>query len=151
MKVKIIFFFLIINSFLYSQTIDHILFEYDTAGNQIKRYTIDINAGRPANEIVKEIENITDEDLISSDLYDDITYYPNPVKETLFVKWENKSDEFVTSVFLYSLSGQSVQNFTSLRDKETLNVPFDTLPQGLYTLMFEYSSGKQKTLKIIKN
>ncbi len=151
MKIKIIFSFLIINSFLYSQTIDHILFEYDTAGNQIKRYTIDINAGRPANEIIKEIKDITNDDLISSDIYDDISYYPNPVKEILFVKWENKNNEFVNSVNLYSLSGQSVKIYTNLKGLDTLNVPFDNLPQGLYTLMLEYSNGKQKTLKIIKN
>lgn len=151
MNSKLIFLLLLVNSFMHSQTIDHILFEYDTAGNQIKRYTIDINPGRISNQVVKDIENLKSEDLITSDIYNDISYYPNPVKETLYVKWNNKLDEYVTSVSLFSISGQSVKNFTNLKNIETLNVSFDSLPQGLYTLSFEYSSGKQKTLKIIKN
>ncbi|MBC8883871.1 T9SS type A sorting domain-containing protein [Flavobacterium piscinae] len=151
MKIKFIFFFLLINSFFYSQTIDHILFEYDSAGNQIKRYTIDINAGRPANGITKEIEDITKDDLILSDVYDDISYYPNPVKEILYVKWINKNNEFVNSVHLYSVSGQSVKIYTNLKGTDALSVPFDNLPQGLYTLALKYSTGEEKTLKIIKN
>ncbi|WP_026712105.1 T9SS type A sorting domain-containing protein [Flavobacterium filum] len=151
MNLKLIFLFLLLSNLLHSQTIDHILFEYDTAGNQIKRYTIDLNTGRSTNDFVKNTEDITKEDMILSDIYEDISYYPNPVKETLFIKWENNDFEYVTSIKLNSLSGQSLKSFTNLKGSVTLNIPFENLPHGLYTLVLEYSNGKQKTLKIIKN
>lgn len=143
--------FLFLHNLSYSQTIDHILFDYDAAGNQIKRYTIDLNAGRASNEVVKDISELSENELIKADIYEDISYYPNPVKEELYIKWVNVNSVYVSSIFIYSLSGQLVNNYSGLKDTTSMIVPFGTLPPGIYTIFLEYSNGETKTLKIVKN
>lgn len=69
----------------YSQ--NKILFEYDTAGNQIQR-VLCINCEPGRGRIAqnkKEITELTSEDLIKTYPGDLISYYPNPVKEELYL------------------------------------------------------------------
>jgi hypothetical protein len=141
---------LLICCYLSAQTIDHILFDYDAAGNQIKRYVVDITPGKETDSLTKNIEELTEADLIEADIYNDIKYYPNPVKEQLYVRWTNLPDLYVTGAELFSLSGQSIEHFKIEKGSAELTVAFEKYPQGLYTLVLVYSNAERKTLKIIK-
>jgi hypothetical protein len=151
MKAIKLFVFLFVYNLSYSQTIDHIQFDYDTAGNQIKRYTIDVNPGRNSTDSIKEKDELVEEDFIKTDIYQDISYYPNPVKEELYIKWENTNSIYVNSISIYTLTGQLIKTYSNLKNRNTMDVSFNSLPQGFYTLILVYSNNEQKTLKIIKN
>jgi len=128
---------------------NEILFDYDTAGNQIKRYAI--NMARATNsDSIKNIEDLVEEDLLKSDIYEDVKYYPNPVKEELFVKWVMSENKFVERVDLYSLTGQLLTSRNKLAKENTISIQFTGYPEGMYNLVLLYSDGEQKTLKVIK-
>ena len=86
---------------------DKILFSYDNAGNQIKR-ELCINCpsgtGKTTNVKPKEIIALTEDDLQKFFPDDLISYYPNPVKEELYLKWELKDENLVNSIQVYGLN-----------------------------------------------
>ena len=107
MKRTLLFLLLFLSSLSFGQKI---AFNYDDAGNQIQRYICTSCHSRKTNDTdYKTPESLTDKDLIKDDLYGQISYYPNPVKEELYVKWHNKVDNQVTKIELYSISGQLVK------------------------------------------
>jgi hypothetical protein len=81
---------------------------------------------------------------------DVISYYPNPVKEELFLKWELNDDKKVSEVELYSLSGQLVGAYSKLDKDNSFVMSFQQYPQGIYSLILLYTNGEKKSLKIIK-
>ncbi|TBX68332.1 T9SS type A sorting domain-containing protein [Flavobacterium silvisoli] len=133
------------------QTMDNIVFDYDAAGNQIKRYLIDTNGDRQSSKPVKDANDIVESDFIKADIYDDIKYYPNPVKEELYLSWQLVNDTKVLSMQLYTLNGQFIQKFDKLESTNTYAISFRDLPQAIYSLVLNYSNGEQKSLKIIKH
>ena len=134
----------------YSQ--NKLLFEYDTAGNQIKRSIcincLNRNAITPDKP--KEIPMLEAKDLIKSEPEDTFSYYPNPVKEELYIKWELLNDNKVTEIQLYSLSGQMLKSIPKLENQNSESITFQEYPSGIYSVLIIYSNGEQKTLKIIK-
>jgi hypothetical protein len=126
-----------------------IVFEYDTAGNQIKR-EICINCTNPAAKTPKEVTNIKPEDLQKSFPDDVISYYPNPIKEELYLKWDLVNKASVTRASIYSLQGQEVKSYTKLDNTNSLIIPFQAMPNGVYTIILGYTDGEQKSIKIIK-
>lgn len=146
-----IFTFLLFLCCSISQAQPKLIFSYDTAGNQITR-TICISGSctsKPAKEI-KEIEALAEEDLLKFSEEDFISYYPNPVKEELYLKWELVADKTVTSVYLYAMNGQVLKTYNNLKNGNTLNIPFLEYPTGTYLLVLVYNDGEQKTIKIVK-
>ncbi len=129
---------------------DHVQFDYDNAGNQIKRYLVDLD-NKQSPKPVKDTKDLVESDLIKADIYDDIKYYPNPVKEELYLKWELINDNKVQSISLYSLSGQLIKTVNNFEKDNTCTFPFRELPQAIYNLVLNYSNGEQKSLKIIKH
>ena len=129
---------------------DEILFDYDTAGNQIKRYFIDLSPRPAGNDSIKKIEDLVEKDLIKSDIYEDIQYYPNPVREELFVKWTLPENKFVERIDLYSISGQLLTSIKNLSKVNSTSIHFSSYPEGMYDLVLLYSDREQKTLKVIK-
>ena len=129
------------------QTPNVIAFDYDVAGNQIKRKPIYINSG-----VYKTTNNAipTSNELIKSDLYADISYYPNPVKEELFLKWLNPEKGYVMKLKLSNMNGQLLKQYEVSKTIEEITIDFQSYPQGFYTLILFYNNGEQKTLKIIK-
>lgn len=127
-----------------------VAFDYDVAGNQIKRNFIYVASGiyRQTNQPIEQ--NNSKEELIESDIFSDILYYPNPVQSELFLKWKNTDVNFVDRIELYSLSGQLIKNISSIKGVEETTVDFQSLPSGYYNLLLVYSSGEAKDLKIIK-
>lgn len=132
------------------QTMDHVVFDYDNAGNQVKRHLVDLDSKQNTMP-VKDIKDITESDLIKADIYDDIKYYPNPVKDELYLKWELVNDNKVRSISLYNLNGQLLRTVNNLEKDNSYTFSFQQLPQGIFNLILNYSTGEKKSLKIIKH
>jgi hypothetical protein len=130
---------------------DKIVFDYDAAGNQVKRYLcINCPSTTGKNTKPKEVIALKEEDLQKFFPEDVISYYPNPVKEELFLKWELANDNTVSSLQIYDLNGRSLQSYVNLEKVNVKTIPFQTYPSGTYLIILFYSSGEQKSIKIIK-
>lgn len=134
----------------YSQ-IPRLHFEYDAAGNQISRY-LDLlsESTKTSNETPKEIAELKEEDLLKFSPDDIISYYPNPVREELYLKWELINENKVTSIEVFSINGQRVNLYANLEKENTKNIPFQEYPQGSYLVLLNYTNGEQKSITILK-
>jgi hypothetical protein len=121
---------------------DKILFSYDTAGNQVLR-EICLNCTTSKN--VKAIKDLKEEDL---QLIDQISYYPNPVSEELYLNWELVDEKKVSQLQVLSMSGQILKTIAPEKGQFTLG--FQGYPSGVYFIVFSYNNGEQKTIKILK-
>lgn len=136
----------------YSQ--NKILFKYDASGNQEKRslcINCPSNLGKDGTVISKDVSEITDADLIKAFPEDNISYYPNPVKEELYLKWELIDGNKVSEIQIYSLTGQLVGSYNKLENTNEKILYFQKYPQGMYDVLLVYTNGEQKSIKIIKN
>jgi hypothetical protein len=133
---------------LFSQVPDKIYFEYDVAGNQVVRYTCAncINS----NQESKEFADLIEEDLIKSFSGDLISYYPNPVKEELYVKWEIIANNLVKEIALYDFNSRLIFKKDKLKDINNCVLNFSTYPKGVYLAVLTYNNGDIKTIKIAK-
>lgn len=131
------------------QQLNSIAFDYDAAGNQIKRYLIYISANRLANPD-NPIKDIKEEDLVKADIYDDIKYYPNPVRETLYVEWSAIESNPVSQILIYNMAGQVLKSYTDVKANTNAIIDFQNYPQGFYTVQLVYGNGENKTLKVVK-
>ncbi|TGD59903.1 T9SS type A sorting domain-containing protein [Flavobacterium humi] len=125
-------------------------FDYDAAGNQILRQLCTNCHSKNSNGPSKEIADIKEEDLQKFYPEDVISYYPNPVKEQLYLKWELINNNKMNTIQLYALSGQLLKLYDKLENTDNYTMSFQNLPQGLYTLLLSYTNGEQKSIKIIK-
>ena len=138
---------------LFSQAQDKIIFDYDLAGNQINRelcLSANCNGTGYKTTAPKEITALKDEDLEKFSPEDVISYYPNPVKEELYLKWELAADKTVKNIQLFDLNGRVLQNYGNLDKSNSLNIPFLNYPVGTYLVVLVYNDGEQKTIKIVK-
>ena len=126
-----------------------ITFSYDAAGNQITRILC-INCLSKSVEEIKEIEAITQDDLLQFSEKDFISYYPNPVKEELYLQWQLVLYNYVTSIQLYSMTGQVLRTYNQNQHDTSLTIPFQTYPSGIYLVLMSYKDGEEKSIKIIK-
>ncbi|AWK06339.1 T9SS C-terminal target domain-containing protein [Flavobacterium crocinum] len=148
MKRLITLTFFAVYAVTYSQ--QKITFTYDLAGNQtIRTLCLTGCSSKPAREI-KEIEAVVDEDLQQFFPGDNISYYPNPVKEELYLKWESVDLNMLSSALIYSVSGQLLRSYNNLENLNTLNVSFAEYSQGVYLIALKYKNGDEKSIKIIK-
>ena len=131
-KLTLTLFLFLICSQLNAQTVD---FLYDAAGNQIKR-SYCTGCSRVSNT-VKDYKKLTDSDMDKFFPDDVISYYPNPVKDELFLKWDLINDNKVTSIDIININGQTVKNFNNIEENTFVNL--------------NYSSGEHKSITIIKN
>lgn len=142
---------LFLGASLFTKAQDKITFDYDDAGNQIKReLCLSCNKANYKTKVPKEIVALKEEDLQKFFPEDVISYYPNPVKEELYLKWELVGDKSVTTIYLYDFNGRVLQNYGNLEKSNTLNIPFFNYPVGTYLVILVYNNGKQKTIKIVK-
>lgn len=147
---KIFILSLLLYSFI-SQAQDRITFSYDNAGNQIQRLLcINCSSSKMIDEKVKEITALEENDLLKFSEQDLISYYPNPVKEELYLKWELIEGNAVSSIQVYGLNGQVLQSFSNLSKKNNQNIAFQSYPTGMYAVILFYKNGEQKSIKIVK-
>ena len=132
-----------------SQAQTKIKFSYDTAGNQTSRILC-VDCPPETGKQIKEIEALVDEDLEKFSEEDVISYYPNPVKEELYLKWELTDDNYVTSIQVFSMTGQVLSTYQGTKNSNTQNILFQSYPSGVYVVLLNYKSGDPKTIKIIK-
>jgi hypothetical protein len=147
MKKYLLLVFLSFSLFSKAQT--KIKFSYDNAGNQTSRILC-IGCPPETGKQVKEVEALVDEDLEKIEGEDMISYYPNPVKEELYLKWELTDENYVTSIQLFSLTGQVLKTFPGTKNTNTQNILFQSYPSGVYVVLVNYKSGAPKSFKIIK-
>jgi hypothetical protein len=148
MKEKLLFFCLFLCLSAYSQQ-NKITFNYDPAGNQTFRvYCLAGCSAKPSKEI-KEIEALVEEDMQKFFPEDNISYYPNPVKEEFYIKWEFLENK-VSSIYVYGSTGQALKSFSNLENNANQNISFQQYPTGIYLVVLNYSNGEKKTIKIIK-
>jgi hypothetical protein len=127
-----------------------IVFKYDSAGNQTQRSFVFGAVSKQSNVPLKEIVALEEEDLEKFFPEDVISYYPNPVREELFLKWELTNDVFVKGLQVYNFNGQILKSYSQSERGNTQTIPFQGYPSGVYLIILEYNNGDQKTIKIIK-
>lgn len=130
---------------------DRITFSYDDAGNQeLRRVCFGCTSWKTTNDTPKEISALKEEDFIKFFSEDIISYYPNPVREELYLKWELIDNNLVKSVEVCSVSGQVIKSYSRLESVNTRTISFQEYPSGVYVVVLFYSNGENKSIKIIK-
>lgn len=125
-------------------------FEYDVAGNQISR-KLCINCITTSNkEYPKTIEEVQEEDYLKFTPQDVISYYPNPVQEILFLKWDLINNNQVEKIEIYSITGQFTSSIKNLSQTSQIEIPFQNYPIGNYLVILHFANQDQKTIKITK-
>lgn len=148
---KIFLFTILLFCFAMNGQIDRIMFDYDQAGNQIKRYWCSgCNARQSNNQSPKELEELEAVDMQKFHPEDEFMYFPNPVKEELFLKWPLQEGKKLKNISVYNLSGQLVKQYTNLEMQESQNIPFSSYPVSTYILVLKYTNGEQKSINIFK-
>lgn len=127
-----------------------IRFEYDITGNQVKREYCYGCTARTSNNSIKNIAELRQEDLKKFSPNDVISYYPNPVKEELFLKWEILENNSVKSIEIYSLNGNLLKRIENTNNLNNYNTSFQNYPEGIYIVNLNYSNGDVKSIKILK-
>ncbi|MBP6754920.1 MAG: T9SS type A sorting domain-containing protein [Bacteroidia bacterium] len=149
MKTK---FSLIIILFIFYSNLNaqqKIHFDYDTAGNQITREFCLTCLAKTSNP-AKSISDLDEKDLQKFHFDDNFSFYPNPVKEELFLKWDNSSEIKLQTIKLYSLNGSLLKSFENQMTLNNNNILFKEYPNGIYIIELMYDNGEAKTIKIIK-
>lgn len=127
-----------------------IKFEYDSAGNQTRRYVCLCGAKSANDSIIKTKETLVEKDMIQDVEYEQLSYYPNPVLEELYIKWSDKTNNPIVEMQLYSMSGQLLQTKKGIKQGELTSVSFHNYATGIYNLILIRLNGERKTLKIVK-
>lgn len=146
--------YLLVLIILFSMAIEaqpkKITFTYDNAGNQVSRVLCLNCAGKKSDVISKETVAATEENLQKFFPEDVLSYYPNPVREELYLKWQLINETYVKSLTVYSFNGQKLKSYSQSDSSNSQTIPFQSFPTGVYLIILEYSSGEEKTIKIIK-
>ncbi|WP_163400398.1 T9SS type A sorting domain-containing protein [Flavobacterium fluviatile] len=142
--------FLMFVTFFLSAAQDKLTFSYDPlTGNQIVRaLCLNCQTQKPAKDAANEA--ITNEDLLQFSSEDVISYYPNPVKEELYLKWELTNDNSVSSIQITGITGQVLATYRNTATVDSFNIPFQSYSGGVYIVSLTYRNGAPKTIKIIK-
>jgi hypothetical protein len=141
----------IISNSCFAQVADRILFYYDAAGNQTQR-TLCINCfnSKSSEEPSKEIATLVEEDLIKFNTEDKISFYPNPVKENLYIKWDLINNNLVSKIEVFSINGKLVKTYSNLENERSESISFQEYPQGTYLVILNYSNNEKKSITILK-
>lgn len=138
MKNTFTFLFLIAFTFSFGQS--KLYFYYDDAGNQIQR-DLCINCPNKDLTTKEEIAPISE---------DNLSYYPNPVKQELNLSWQLIDNTTITAINVYNLNGQLIKIYTDTKTNTTQIIPFQDYPIGVYLVELMYSNNEQKAIKIVK-
>lgn len=123
---------------------DKVIFEYDLSGNQIVR-RICFSCSESKNS-----ENSSEDNLLKFFPEDIISYYPNPVKEELFLKWDLVDNNYVNEIQLFDINGRLVSTISDLKDTDRTTVQFSFLPKNIYLIVLVFKNGESKSIKISK-
>jgi Secretion system C-terminal sorting domain len=122
---------------------DKIIFEYDQAGNQVvRRFCPSCSESKTSNGSEVEYLKFFPEDVIS--------YYPNPVKDELFLKWELVNQNTVKEIQLFDVNGKLISIIKDLTNKDNTVIQFSILPKNIYLIVLVYNNEEVKSIKIVK-
>jgi hypothetical protein len=127
-----------------------IAFTYDGSGNQTNRVLCLNCTSKNSTDVPKEIVAVKEEDLEKFFPEDVISYYPNPVREELYLQWKLTDGNYVKALQVYNFNGQLIKSYSQSNSNNSQTIPFQIYPAGTYIIVLEYSSGDPKTIKIIK-
>jgi hypothetical protein len=147
MKKNYFFAFLIVS--FYANAQDKIVFSYDVAGNQIER-KLCISCTDPNAKYVSDPKLLTKANLITSDVSEFISYYPNPVQQELYLSWQLANNNALTTIQTFDLSGRLIQSYQGLESANVQTVSFANYPTGVYAVVLAYKNGETKSIKIVK-
>jgi len=128
---------------------ERVTFTYDTAGNQTRREIICITCTDPGGRYTAN--TAIPDNFKQSNEYEEISYYPNPVLEQLYIKWLSNELSYPTSLEVYSMSGQIVKSKSIIRESTDVTIEFQNLAQGFYSVVLLYNNGESKILKVVKH
>ncbi|WP_445736183.1 T9SS type A sorting domain-containing protein [Mariniflexile sp.] len=149
--MKKLIIWVILGSSILVKAQDRIKFEYDSAGNQIQRQLcINCSSSKSANKDIKEIVALEEADMEKFASEDTFSYYPNPVKEELYLQWTNIEGNKITAVHVFDLSGRLLKSISNLKNQNNQNIAFQSYPSGVYEVVLVYENQNKKTIKIIK-
>jgi len=148
MKNHFLFYFLLISGFSFGQT--RVQFQYDTEGNQTARVICLTCNAKTAKDSIVTSKTLVESDMIKDAVHEQISYYPNPVRNELYIKWINEDSKYVIGISVVSISGQSIQQYQYTKESITAAIPFSNYPNGFYNVVLLYNNGEKKTLKIVK-
>ncbi|TDX11253.1 T9SS type A sorting domain-containing protein [Flavobacterium sp. S87F.05.LMB.W.Kidney.N] len=134
---------------LCSEAQHQITFQYDSSGNQTNR-TYCFGCSSKSVKEIKEIEAVQEDDFEKFYPEDQISYYPNPVKEELYLKWTASDELNVNSIGVYSITSAVLDYYPIKSGLNNQNLPFQSYSVGVYFVVLNYNNGEQKSIKIIK-
>lgn len=150
-KTILLFFGLLVISVEGNSQVQKIHFEYDDFGNQVERKLCLGCSSKTTTTDIKKFSDLKEEDLLKFFPNDVITYYPNPVKEELFLKWELINETKVSTIEIFDMNGKLLKSYKDLNNNTNLTIPYYDYPIGTYFITLRYTSGENKSIKIIKN
>jgi hypothetical protein len=149
MKNNFILVFFFLSLFCNAQKIR---FTYDASGNQILRTVCpgcsSKNSQTPLTSEYSKLENESLQKFFPEDV---ISYYPNPVLDELFIKWDLTNDNNVIYIEIFGINGQVLKKIDSLVNQNSHVINFSQYPAGIYFVNLNYAIGEPKTIKILKN
>ena len=131
----------LISYFSYSQTT--LSFDYDSSGNQTVREIICLGCRQ-------SMEEVANPELLQSKEHLGIRYYPNPVTTELFIEWDIKENDNISSIEVFSVKGDLIITMKNPKNSSSAILNFTPQAEGLYNIILLYESGNKKTLKVIK-
>lgn len=136
----------------FSNAQQKLTFNYDSAGNQIVRELCLSGCDPLAKQTkeLKEIEALADDELLKFEKADVLSYYPNPVKEELYIRWEMQENVYVRAIHVFSVAGHLVGSYEPSANANNQNIAFHNYSNGIYAVILYYNNGDQKSIKIIK-
>jgi hypothetical protein len=130
-----------------------ISFDYDAAGNQIKREWICFGClpFQPTSVTANKTDQIaaTKPDFFNPD--QKVIAYPNPLTETLNIKWEPLR-KYITAIEVYSMTGVNFFKKSYKYEEAEFHeaIQFTKMTAGMYVVKVTFSDGKQELIKVVK-
>jgi len=152
MKNFIVFTFgLFLSLPLFSQTLSHVEFYYDAAGNRTAREVIYLKT--TAADTTQQLKESYGQQVADSVEYKSsigsrqITIFPNPTRGLLTIAMEIADDDSPVKLELFSLAGESILQRTIRQPKTTVDLSGQ--PAGSYILSISLA-GNHRSWKVIK-
>ncbi len=147
-----LFFFITLFLGITNSYAQKIRYTYDASGNQILRTVCPgCQSKNSETPLISDYAKIKDDSLQKFFPEDVISYYPNPVLDELYIKWDITNDNKVIDIDVFGLNGQVLKKIENLLSQESQVINFSQYPAGLYFVNLNYIDGEPKTIKIIKN
>ncbi len=158
MKIKLLLLLLLFFS-ISSFSQQKLVFNYDTAGNQILRERLCINCTQVKSQDIETKDSlslaqkpkvITNEELAAEENDLRINAYPNPVTDVLQVQWLEHPIMEPQQILLYSRDNRYLQKITLSKNQNIQDIIFNRYPTGTYILVVVFENGQRRSFQIIK-